>query len=162
MMKNVFLMFVVVVSMTVSYPADAQVPDSQTMSFLMDMNREIEALLDAYLEAIPECPVHPDTPVRLWVLDLAWLRADAVISEAVTLNTASLFSESTIKAWTEYLLSSKEYLNVFLEIQQVYHDADVPDSALCIELENKLLNIDSIWNIDETNLFKSFVEEEVQ
>jgi len=128
----------------------------------MDMDREIEGLLDAYLEAVPECPVHPDTPVRLWVLDLAWLRADAVINEAETLNTGSFLSGSTMEVWSEYLFSSKEYLNVFLEIQQAYHNTDVPDSILCIELENELLNIDSIWSVDETNLFESFVEEEVQ
>lgn len=133
-----------------------------TMDLIIDLDREISGLLDAYLEAVPECPVYSDTPLRLWVLDLAWLRADAAIKEIETLNAEVVFSDSTAEVWSAFLISSKEYLSVFSEIQGIYHRTGVPESTVCIKLESELLNIDSLWRLDEIELFELSVKEEVQ
>ncbi len=140
------------------HAAEVGIPDPGIMQFLANFDREISGLFDAYLEAVPECPVYSDTPVRLWVLDLAWIRADAAINEAETLN--SMFTESTSEVWLSYLNSSKEYLRVFSDIQRTYHQTCVPESSVCIELENGLLTADSLWRIDEMKLFELFTEEE--
>lgn len=162
MMKKILFTLILMVFPSAGNEVVARVPEPQTMQLIIDFDREIAGLLDAYLEAVPECPVYTDTPVRLWVLDLAWLRADAAIEEVEIINTEAEFSDSTAKAWSAYFLSSKEYLRVFSEIQSAYHQTTVPESTVCIELESKLLNIDSLWRIDETELFVLFVEEEVQ
>ncbi|NOQ22851.1 MAG: hypothetical protein GQ565_09445 [Candidatus Aegiribacteria sp.] len=142
------------------HTAEIRVPEPQIMQFIVTFDREISGLLDSYLEAVPECPVYPDTPVRLWVLDLAWIRADAAISEAENLIT--VFPDSTAEVWLSYLNSSKEYLRVFSDIQRTYHQTGVPESTVCIELENALLITDSIWRIDEMKFFKLFTKEENQ
>ncbi len=141
------------------YAAQTMIPEPAIMQFIVNFDREISGLMDAYLEAVPECPVYPDTPVRLWVLDLAWIRADAAISEAETLVT--VFSDSIAEAWSSYLDSSTEYLRAFSEIQRTYHETVVPDHSVCIELENELLIADSLWRHYEMNLFKMFTEEEI-
>lgn len=159
------ILFFALILAIVPYPLNAvgpRLPEPQTMQLIMNLDREISGLLDAYLEAVPECPVYPDTPVRLWVLDLAWLRAEAAIDEFERLNTGATFSDSTAEAWSAYLLSSKEYLRVFSVIQGTYHQAGVPESTVCIELESELLSIDSLWRINETELLELFVEEEAQ
>lgn len=146
-------------------PVEAQtsetgIPEPHIMQFIVNFDREISGLLDAYLEAVPECPVYPDTPVRLWVLDLAWIRADAAINEAESLR--AVFPDSIAEVWSSYLNSSKEYLRVFSVIQRTYHQIDVPESSICLELEHELLIADSIWRIEEINLFELFTEEEDQ
>lgn len=142
------------------HTAEVGVPDPQVMRFIVNFDREISGLLDAYLEAVPECPVYPDTPVRLWVLDLAWIRVDAAINEAEALG--SVFSDSTAEAWSSYLNSSREYLGVFSDIQMTYHLTVVPECSACIELENRLLIADSLWRIDEMEFFELFTKEENQ
>jgi len=160
MMKILFLILVLVLLPADGYTASSSIPEPEIMQFIVNFDREISGLLDAYLEAVPECPVYPDTPVRLWVLDLAWIRADAAITEAETLKT--VFSDSTEEVWLSYLDSSSEYLMVFSVIQRTYHQEEVPESSVCIELENALLIADSIWRIDEMKLFELFTEEESQ
>ncbi|MCK5117768.1 MAG: hypothetical protein KAR44_14320 [Candidatus Aegiribacteria sp.] len=160
MMKNKLLILILVLLPVAGDAAHIRVPEPEIMQFIVNFDREISGLLDAYLEAVPECPVYPDTPVRLWVLDLAWIRADAAITEAETLIT--VFSDSTEEVWLSYLDSSAAYLNVFSEIQRTYHLPDVPDSSICIELENELLIADSLWRIDEMKFFALFTEEEIQ
>ncbi len=160
MMKKILSILILVLLPAAGDAALIRVPEPQIMQFIVNFDREISGLLDAYLEAVPECPVYPDTPVRLWVLDLAWIRADAAISEAETLIT--VFSDSTEVVWLSYLDSSAEYLRVFSKIQRTYHQTDVPDSSICIELENELLIADSLWRIDEMKFFELFTEEENQ
>ncbi len=157
--KIVSILFLSLVT-AVGYTSEVRIPEPQVMQFIVNFDREISGLLDAYLEAVPECPVYPDTPVRLWVLDLAWIRADAAINEAEALG--SVFSDSTAEAWSSYLNSSKEYLRVFSDIQKTYHQTGVPECSVCIELENRLLIADSLWRIDETELFELFTEEDNQ
>lgn len=161
-MKTLFLALILAI---IPYPLNAvgsRLPEPQTMQLIINLDREISGLFDAYLEAVPECPAYPDTPVRLWVLDLAWLRAEAAIDEVEILNTGATFSDSTAEAWSAYFLSSKEYLRVFSVILGTYHQTDVPESTVCIALESELLDIDSMWRINETELFELFVEEEAQ
>lgn len=140
--------------------AETGIPETHVMQFIVNFDREISGLLDAYLEAVPECPVYLDTPVRLWVLDLAWLRADAAINEAEALG--SVFSDSIAEVWSSYLNSSREYLEVFSDIQRTYHLTVVPECSVCIELENRLLIADSLWRTDEMEFFELFTEEENQ
>lgn len=160
MMKKITFILVLVLLPVDGYTASSSIPEPEIMQFIVNFDREISGLLDAYLEAVPECPVYPDTPVRLWVLDLAWIRADAAITEAETLIT--VFSGSTEEIWLSYLDSSVEYLRVFSDIQRTYHLADVPERSVCIELENALLTADSLWRIDEMKFFELFTEEENQ
>lgn len=162
MMKNILLILILALIPVAGKAVAAHLPEPRTMQLIVDTDREIAGLLDAYLEAVPECPVYPDTPIRLWVLDLAWLRADAAISEIKLINEGAVFSDSTVDVWEAYLFSSTEYLRVFSEIQRIYHQTNVPDGAVCIELESMLLNIDSLWHIHETRLFELFAEEEVR
>ena len=162
MKKILFLALVFSLVPHAAKTVEAQLAEPRSMQLIVNLDREISGLLDAYLEAVPECPVHPDTPVRLWVLDLAWLRADAAIDEAETLLYGSLPSDSAAEAWTSYLASSIEYLNVFSEIQRTYHQTAVPESTICIELENSILYTDSVWRTDEIKLFELFAKEEMQ
>jgi len=159
-MKTIFFILILVLIPAEGHSAETSIPEPQVMQFIVNFDREISGLLDAYLEAVPECPVYPDTPVRLWVLDLAWIRADAAISEAETLIT--LFSDSTAEVWSSYLNSSMEYLRVFSNIQRTYHQTAVPESTLCINLENALLITDSLWRVDEMEFFELFMKEENQ
>lgn len=128
--------------------------------FLVDMDREISGMLDAYLEAVPECPARIDTPLRLWVLDLAWLRAEAVIEEAEKLETPAL-SDTLQAVWNEYLSASRNCFRVLSEIQMVYHQPSLPPESLSIELENELLQADSVWRNAEERLFELIDENEV-
>ena len=160
MMKKIIFILVLVLLPVDGYTASSSIPEPEIMQFIVNFDREISGLLDAYLEAVPECQVYPDTPVRLWVLDLAWIRADAAITEAETLIT--VFSGSTEEIWLSYLDSSVEYLRAFSDIQRTYHQADVPERSVCIELENALLTADSLWRIDEMKFFELFTEEENQ
>ena len=141
------------------YADQTMIPEPAIMQFIVNFDREISGLMDAYLEAVPECPVYPDTPVRLWVLDLAWIRANGAICEAETL--AAVFSDSIAEAWLSYLDASAAYLSVFSDIQRTYHETVVPDHSVCIELENELLIADSLWRHYEMTLFKMFTEEEI-
>ncbi len=159
-MKAIMYIFVLGLLPVEIYAAQTVIPEPAIMQFIVNFDREISGLLDAYLEAVPECPVYPDTPVRLWVLDLAWIRADAAICEAETLVT--VFSDSIAVAWLSYLDSSAAYLRVFSEIQRTYHETPVPDHSVSIELEDELLIADSLWRYYEMNLFKMFTEEENQ
>lgn len=159
-MKTILLILILALLPVEGNTAEVRIPEPQVIQFIVNFDREISGLLDAYLEAVPECPVYPDTPVRLWVLDLAWIRADAAINEAEALIT--IFSDSTAEVWSSYLNSSKEYLEVFSNIQRTYHQTGVPESSVCIELENELLIADSLWRIDEMKLFVLFTEEDDQ
>lgn len=137
-----------------------QLSDS-CLDVIMDFDREMAGLLDAYLEAVPECPITPETPVRVWVLDVAWLRASAALEIAETLDINSISSDNLSEAWAGYLHSSQQYLNVFRIIQKIFHEDTLPESHLCIELENQLLEYDSVWSLKETVFFELLAEEEI-
>jgi len=158
MMKTQFTLIAALVLFTAGF-AVARAPGSDAMQLIIDLDREIAGLLDVYLEAVPECPVDPDTPLRLWVLDLAWLRADAALSR-IDLSLTGV-PDNVQDEWSAYLLSGQEYLRVFSEIQRTYHQTAVPDSSICIMLENDLLYVDSMWRIREKELFELFAEEEM-
>lgn len=141
--------------------AQAQRLSDSCLDVIVDLDREMAGLLDAYLEAVPECPITPETPVRIWVLDVAWLRANAALDIAETLDIHTISSDNLSEAWTGYLNSSQQYLNVFRIIQKTYHEDILPDSYLCIELENQLLEYDSLWSLEETTFFELLAEEEI-
>ncbi len=139
--------------------AEAQRSSDPCFDIIVNFDREMAGLLDAYLEAVPECPITPETPVRVWVLDVAWLRASAALDTAETLDIHSISSYNFSEAWTSYLHSSQQYLNVFRIIQKTYHEDILPDSHVCIELENQLLEYDSLWSLEETVFFELLAEE---
>ncbi len=141
----------------------AQAPrlNDSCFDIIVDLDREMAGLLDAYLEAVPECPITPETPVRIWVLDVAWLRASAALSTAAALDIHSISSAEISEAWTGYLHSSQQYLNVFRIIQKTYHEDILPESHLCIELENQLIEYDSLWSLEEAVFFELLAEEEI-
>lgn len=141
----------------------AAAASSGSVPLLVDLDREVSGLLDAYLEAVPECPVMPDTPLRLWLLDLAWLRAEAAIDELMELDGEALFSDDSSRiVWTEYVTLTGNLFNVFSEIQTAYHGPGLPDSALSVELEVRLLEADSAWRRSEMVLFELLSEEGIQ
>ncbi len=122
------------------------------------MDREMSGLLDAYLEAVPECPVREDTPVRIWLLDLAWLRATGSMRDAASFSLPEI--EGLEEAWSRYLKTSAEFLSVFRYIRYVYSKGIFPDSSLSLELERRLLSADSLWQTAEVHLLNTFAEED--
>ena len=124
---------------------------------LAQLSREMTGLLDGYLEAVPECPPREDTPVRLWRLDSAWLRADAVFG-AVS-DTASAPEGVGPSPWSEYTESCSSLLEAYGELMQAYHD-DLPDSAGAIRLEDGFLDACSLYALREAAVM-DLLEEEV-
>jgi len=136
-------------------------PDSEEIAFisLIDrMDREMSGLFDGYLEAVPECPVLEDTPIRIWLLDLAWLRASG------TLTTARAFSSpddaDLEEVWHTYIATSANYLKCFRHVRNIYARGFLPDTSLSIDLERMLFNADSIWQLSEEALLNTFAEKE--
>jgi len=129
------------------------------MDVLVNADRELAGLLDAYLEGVPECPARPDTPLRVWVLDLAWLRADAAIDEMADVDMTRRLPDTLAFAWTDFVSSSGRLFDVFTEVQEAYHRPEMPDSQLCVELEDRLIRADSVWRSSERVLFELLAEE---
>lgn len=151
-----------VLMICLAFPS-AAVASLEALPLLVDLDREVSGLLDAYLEAVPECPVLPDTPLRIWLLDLAWLRAEAAIDELMELDGDALFfDDSSRSVWVEYVTDTGELFDAFSDIQSAYHDPRLPDSALSVELEIRLLEADSAWRRSETALFELISEEGIQ
>jgi len=148
MMKSLLLIQLVLLPMLVS----AQVSQG-SLQFLSDVHREISGLLDAYLEGIPECPPRADTPIRLWVIDLAWLRAEAALEELRLFDPAQLPVPDSV--WNGYLQAAQSYFATFTRLQQLYHASALPDSSACILMENSIITADSIWQLRETDLYQS-------
>lgn len=132
---------------------------SFSLDFLRNLDIEVAGLLDAYLEAVPECPARPDTPIRLWVLDVAWLRVNGALDTALELDSTSFDPYFPSQEWEAYLQASGDCLAVFGTISETYHLDSVPDSMRCIELETDLLRADSLWRVAESNLFMRLAEE---
>jgi len=141
-----------------AWPSSGLAVEEFSLEFLLALDREVSGLLGAYLEAVPECPVRNDTPIRLWVLDAAWLRTRAVLDEAKDIEHDAA-SEFPVHYWEVYLTRSREYLEVFGSLQRRYHEDTLPDSALCVQMELQILEADSLWSIAELNLFVRLTEE---
>jgi hypothetical protein len=122
------------------------------------MDREMSGLLDAYLEAVPECPVREDTPVRIWLMDLAWLRASGTVRESSGIRL--YLSGDLLAAWQTYLKNSSRYLTLFRSVRDVYNRDDLPDSSLSLELETQLMDMDSLWHESEALLLNIYAEED--
>lgn len=151
-----------VLTLCLAFPS-AAAASSGAFPLLVDLDREMSGLLDAYLEAVPECPVLQDTPLRLWLLDLAWLRAGAAIDELMELDGDALLpDDSSRSVWTEYVTLTGNLYDVFSKIQSAYHGSRLPDSALSVELEVMLLEADSAWRRSEMALFELISEEGIQ
>jgi hypothetical protein len=132
--------------------------DSGLIGTIDRMDREMSGLLDAYLEAVPECPVRADTPVRIWVMDLAWIRATAAFDEAYGLRPS--LPPDQLEAWNAYLKSSSAYLALFRSVRDVYSAAGLPDSSLSLEMETQLIDMDSLWLESEAGLLAIYSEED--
>jgi len=129
-----------------------------SLSHLAQLSREMTGLLDGYLEAVPECPPREDTPVRLWRLDSAWLRADAVFG-AVS-DTSSAPQGVGPAAWGAYTESCRGLLDAYGELLQAYH-GDLPDSARAVRLEDGFLSACSLYALREEAVM-DLLEEEVR
>lgn len=126
---------------------------------LLILDREMSGLLDCYLRAVPECPAGSDTPVRLWQLDLGWLRAGSALFSldgARPIDDGSTFAG----ALEEYLAACKRYLAVYGRVRLFYHGAGHPDSARSVALENELVSADSAWLEAGARLLGALGEEE--
>ena len=141
---------------------NTDVPDSSEVVFLSlidRMDREMSGLYDAYLEAIPECPVLEDTPIRLWLLDLAWLRASGGLTTALAFAPPE--EAGLDEAWHAYISTSVDYMTDFRRVRDIYARDFLPDTSLSIDLERMLFNTDSIWQLSEEVLLNTFAEKEL-
>jgi hypothetical protein len=157
-MKNVLAVFLLVMSAPPAESVQAA-GSSFSLEFLRDLDIEVAGLLDAYLEAVPECPARADTPIRLWVLDVAWLRVGGVLKTAMELDTLGFGTGFPMQEWVLYLQASGTFLDLFGSISETYHSDSVPESQRCIDLETDLLRADSLWRVAEFNLFERLAEE---
>jgi hypothetical protein len=132
---------------------------SFSLEFLQNLDIEVAGLLDAYLEAVPECPAREDTPIRLWVLDVAWLRVSGALDTALELDSSCFRPDFPLQEWEAFLQASGDCLAVFGTISETYHSDSVPGTIRCIELETDLLRADSLWRVAEFTLFERLVEE---
>ena len=123
---------------------------------LMGLDREVSGLMDAYLEAVPECPVREDTPVRLWLLDLAAFRASAAISRLHAAPCDGV-PEAALKS---YLASCESYIRLYAGLQEFYHGGGYDDPARSMELESLLIRADSVWLASGAALFGAMGEKE--
>ncbi|MBN2586578.1 MAG: hypothetical protein JXR55_04720 [Candidatus Fermentibacteraceae bacterium] len=152
---------ITVLTMLLVLPSAGRTP-AEDLQILIDVDREVSGLLDAYLEAVPECPARSDTPLRLWVLDLAWIRAGSAIDSMMTLQPPMLLPDSQLSSWTDFISGTEELFRVYDEIQSAYHAPSLPDSSLCVMLEDRLLRADSVWRHSEMVLFELMSEEGTQ
>ena len=121
---------------------------------LMQLDREVAGLLDSYLEAVPECPVREDTPVRLWLLDLAWLRASLAVERAQGISAwISGQGEEIELAWDSCLASIDDCLVLYEELRDFYRTPAWEAPELSMLLEDSLIYTDSVWMQCELDLF---------
>lgn len=125
---------------------------------LLLLDSAVSGLLDAYLEAVPECPAREDTPVRQWLLDLAGIRAGASLRDASTLIRRSRTDDlrSRLK---HYLWACKACLDTFSDLRDMYRPGVTPDSAACIAAESELIAADRAWLASGLSLFGLLAEE---
>ena len=123
---------------------------------LTRLSREMSGLLEGYLEAVPECPPAQDTPIRLWQLDNAWLRASTVFHEVEDSTSAS--SGAPPAEWDAYLAACRGLLSAYRRTMTAYHGG-LPDSALATELENGLIAACSLYAQREAELVYCLREE---
>jgi hypothetical protein len=123
---------------------------------LVQLDREMGGMLDAYLEAVPECPVMEDTPVRLWLLDLALVRAEGAYRRAFSEPPPS---DGDLRAAVKrYLSSCEAYLAVFTEVRDALR-AGSPGPEECERAERGILSADSSWTGAGSRLFGLILEE---
>jgi hypothetical protein len=111
---------------------------------LTAFDREMAGLVDAYLEAVPECPPRIDTPVRLWEMDISIIRARLARAHLFPL-TGFLPDIETRLAFKHYLYASDRYMSCFAGLLESYRVGGLPDSAAAIALEDGLIEADSVW-----------------
>ena len=158
-MKTRMTFALLVLPALLTLPSSGAADEAFTLDFLLTLDREVSGLLDAYLEAIPECPVSMDTPLRLWVLDAAWLRTRAVLDHAASVLPGDDPPVFPMESWEAYLARSEGYLDVFRSIQVSYHEEPIPDSIHSVEMELRILEADSVWRNAEQELFTRLAEE---
>ncbi|OPL19457.1 MAG: hypothetical protein AVO35_10590 [Candidatus Aegiribacteria sp. MLS_C] len=137
----------------------AEAVGSGHLQVLADLDREVSGLLDAYLEAVPECPVRSDTPIRVWVLDLAWLRAGAAIDSLLGMDAEEFLPDSQLNVWRDFTSSTESIFRIYSDIQSLYHTTSLPDSLTCIEMEDRLITADSTWRHAQMTLLDILSEE---
>lgn len=130
-----------------------------SLEFLRNFDTEVASLLDAYLEAVPECPIREDTPVRLWVIDTAWIRTSGALETALSIDTRGAEAGFPVPEWEDYLSATGDYLEAFGTVQEAYHSVPPPDGPGSLGLEADLLRADSLWRVAEFNLYERLAEE---
>ncbi|MBD3370611.1 hypothetical protein GF402_09640 [Candidatus Fermentibacteria bacterium] len=126
---------------------------------LQSIDREVCGLLDAYLEAVPECPPREDTPIRLWQLDMAWLRVNSVLAEQLpSIRAPGRGDIDSLCA--EYRTACVRLVDHYQSIMQAYHADVLPDSISAVELEIGLLELDSSYILVENQLCRLIAEAE--
>lgn len=125
---------------------------------LLLLDSGMSGLFDSYLEAFPEIPARPDTPVRQWLLDLARTRAEAALRDALPLLGRTR-DDDLRSALKRYLCSCKTYLEAFTEAGRVSGAIPAPDSASCSRAESGLFEADDAWLRSSLSLFDLIAEE---
>ena len=139
-----------------AYAQEGEDDSVNPLGAIIHLDREIAALFDAYFQAVPSCPVNESIEVNNWIMDIALLRASFAYRNAIYLPHSP---DSIVNnAWVNYLDASLEYITLFSTIQKIYHNTVLPDSTVCVNIENELLLCDSLWSIRETELFQILAE----
>lgn len=142
-----------ILSLLISTAAAGGVPRSILM-----LDREMGGLVDSYLEAVPECPVRGDTPVRLWLLDLSSIRVRGALRPAL-LSAGDADDPVLRGALKRYLLCCETCLEAFDDVRAALRSEAVPDSVSCISMEEALIEADSAWLEAGSALFGRLAEE---
>ena len=147
MFKRILFIFVVLLNVFTVYGSSGTTGEAITFSYLLwNLDREVAGLFDCYFEAVPECPVRQDTPVRLWLLDLAWLRATAAFQEAQIIEDGVVPYPDLVDPWQDYIQTTEEYITFYEDLRNFYHDRTVTElDEYSLILEDSLICIDSIW-----------------
>ncbi|MBC8428875.1 MAG: hypothetical protein H8D05_01385 [FCB group bacterium] len=139
------------------YSVSAQETEEDTVNplgIIIHLDREISALFDAYLQAVPQCPISKGNEANNWIIDIALLRAK--FAYTLALNFPQSPDSTLTNAWIDYLDASLQYIEVFSVIQKTYHSS--VDSIVSVALENELILCDSLWSVRETDLFQILAE----
>jgi hypothetical protein len=145
-------MLALLASIALASPGVLPRGDQLALARLTAFDREMAGLLDSYLGAVPECPPLPDTPMRRWDMDLAWIRA-GLARRSVLWTAWFLPDVETRRSLKHYLSACDLYMSCYAGMLESYRGGGLPDPAAAIALEDGLFEADSAWADSGASLF---------
>jgi len=149
---HIAVMFVALLTLLSVGPGPLPNAKELALGRLTGLDREMGGLLDAYLLAVPECPPMEDTPVRCWGMEAAGLRAEVTRRSAlwVLWYMPDVETRSALK---HYLAACDSYLSECGATIRAYCRGELPGAAEAVDLEDSLLQVDSVWSERGAELF---------